>query len=169
MLPSASAKRRKQDRRNNLNKRLADGSWDTTKCVRKKYVANPACLRDTLDASDPPPLRSAAERASVYGEYLKQVQFGKSPGYTYTTPVPLVGVSLAPPAALDHPFHDNELVHALRRLKNNRSSKPSGVPGEVWKLVINLPDLRADLLTWTGVPWWCKFRSRSTPKFTGLA
>ena len=47
---------------------------------------------------------------------------------------------------LDHPFTDHDLLSSIRQLKNGRSAKPNGVPGEVWKLLRDSPELRWDLL-----------------------
>ena len=54
-------KGRRRDKRKNLDTKIADGSWDTTKSIRKPMAPNPDCLID-LDGN----LRSAKDRADVF-------------------------------------------------------------------------------------------------------
>ena len=79
------------DEINNMNSRIADGSWESTKQVRTKWSANPACLLDKNNK-----LRGAAERAAVLGEYLATEQFGHDPNHSYSIPRVLNGYALAP-------------------------------------------------------------------------
>ena len=58
----------RQEKRRRLNQRIADGSWDTTKTVRKKYQASPECLR-TPDGQDVAAVRHrGSARFGVPGE-----------------------------------------------------------------------------------------------------
>ena len=60
----------KVDRMNNMDNKIADGSWESTKFARNKWSANPACLLDKDKK-----LRGAAERATVIVEHLAKDQF----------------------------------------------------------------------------------------------
>ncbi len=53
------------DKINNMDIKIANGSWESIKDVRKKWSANPACLLDKDKK-----LRGAAERATVLAEYF---------------------------------------------------------------------------------------------------
>jgi hypothetical protein len=69
-----------------MDDRIADGSWESTKHVRNKWSANPACLLDKNNK-----LRGARERASVIAEYLTTEQFGREPNHSYSIPTVLNG------------------------------------------------------------------------------
>ena len=58
----------------------------------------------------------------------------------------LRNITLAPPKDLDHYFTDFDLRKAIRQLKRGKSSKPSGVPNEIWMLFLSHQELRGDLL-----------------------
>ncbi len=111
-----------------MDDRIADGSWDSTKRVRKKWSANPACLIEKNNK-----LRGAAERATVLAEHLAKEQFGREPNHSYSKPSVLNGHALAPGVNLDHVFSDSALIKALKQLKNCKSPKPNGVPNELWR------------------------------------
>ena len=99
------------DKINNMDIKIADGSWENTKDVRKKWSANPACLLDKDNK-----LRGAADRAAVLAEYLATVQFGREPNHSYSIPSVLNGHALAPGVFLDNHFTDLALIKALKQL-----------------------------------------------------
>ena len=70
------ARGRRRDKRSRLNTKIADGSWDNTRSLRKKFTPSAPCLRNL--AGD---LRPASERAKVMAEYLRREQFGLPPHF----------------------------------------------------------------------------------------
>ena len=137
-----ATKGKRKDRLVMLNKRIADGSWDSTRTTRKKRIANPACVRNRAGK-----LQGAKDRANVFAEYLHKDHFGRPEGYSYVIPEVLRNITLSPSKDLDHYFTDLDLRKAIRQLKRGKSSKPSGVPNEIWMLFLSHQGLRGDLLT----------------------
>ncbi len=64
----------------------------------------------------------------------------------YEIPEVLRNVILSPQVTLDHQFTDHGIVNAIHRLKHRKSAKPSGVPNEIWKVLLSHPALRWALL-----------------------
>ena len=125
------------DKIKNMDTKIADGSWENTKNIRKKWSANPACLLDKDNK-----LRGAAERAAVLAEYYATVQFGREPNHSYSIPSVLNGYALAPDVNLDHLFSDSGIIKALKQLDNGKSPKPNGFPNELWKMSLVNSELR---------------------------
>ena len=125
------------DKIKHMDDRIADGSWESTKRVRKKWSANPACLLDKNDK-----LRGAAERATVIAEYLATEQFGRDPNHCYSIPSVLNGYALAPGVNLDKVFTDSDLIKTLKQLHHGKSPQPNGVPNELWKVLLVNSELR---------------------------
>jgi len=134
-------KSRRSDKRLNLNNIVADGSWENTKFIRKRKSANPACVKDVGGR-----LRGAKDKAEVVAEYLSKVQFGKEDGQQYVTPPALRSVVFSDYIPLDHRFNDSDLARSLKQLKNKKSSRPNGIPNEIWKLLLTSTELRLELL-----------------------
>ena len=91
---SKAKKARKAIKKDNIKRmddRIADGTWDSIKHIRKRMSANPACLIDKDNK-----LRGARERATVIAEYLATEQFGRKPNHSYSIPAVLNGYALAP-------------------------------------------------------------------------
>jgi len=137
----AVKKGRRQDKRAKLDQKIGDGSWESTRFLRKMKGANPACLID-LEGN----LRGARDKAGVISEYLHKVQFAKGDGPDYITPPELNNIVFKEHLGLDHNFHDCDLTSALKQLKKGKSAKPSGIPNEIWKLLLKDKELREELL-----------------------
>mgnify|MGYP000611419786 CR=1 FL=1 len=121
------------DKVDNMEDKIADGSWENTKTVRSEWSANLACLLDKNNK-----LRGAAERASILGDYLATEQFGRDQNHNDTIPSILKDHVLAPGVYLDYVSTDNDLIRTLKQLKNGKSPKPNGTPwglGTIYELM----------------------------------
>ena len=83
----------------------------------------------------------------MLASYLQTKQFGKTEGQHYEIPEVLRDLTLSPQVNLDHQFTDHDIVNAIHRLKHRQSAKASGVPNEIWKVLLSHSALRWALLS----------------------